>query len=440
MLDNYIGDLKSLRQKKRGLQVFILLTSVAPLFWVNPREQTLTLNLLLVFAKIGSLCGTILLCWQFLLGYRRYVSTIITDLIWVVTLHKRLGIAAIILITLHPVCITAYYYRKYSINLFNVNTRYDLGLFVIIGIVAFLILLLLLFTSVIFRKQIDKWKWYILHLSSYLLIPLLFIHSITIGMTLLKTSLRGVWFTVFGLMGALYVSRILFRLGIFSRKYRIARVRPETASVVDITMAPDKGAIKPAIGQFIYIYRYSIRGARPYTISDYNTSSRELLITAKAQGVTSTALQTLHEGEVVWLDGPYGIFSWEALSSGCSLVMIAGGIGITPFRRIIKLLESVQDRDAWLFYGCNTIDEIVFRKELQKLKHVKVVYVIAKEELPRAERGFVTTDIINKYIDGNPADFEYLLCGPPVMILTLELQLRNLGIAPGKIHHELFSW
>jgi 3-phenylpropionate/trans-cinnamate dioxygenase ferredoxin reductase subunit len=182
-------------------------------------------------------------------------------------------------------------------------------------------------------------------------------------------------------------------------------------------MVPEKGAVKPAIGQFVYIYRHSIRGARPYTISDYNITSRELSITAKAQGVTSKALQTVHEGEVVWLDGPYGIFSWEALSGGSSLIMIAGGIGITPFRRIIKLLESVKDRNAWLFYGCNTIDEIVFRKELEELKHVKVVICLARR-IFHGERGFVTTDIISKYINGNPADFEYLLCGPPVMYLN----------------------
>ena len=62
-------NLQGLRKRKLILITAIVLTAVMPLVFVRLDESSSILNILKLFAKTGSLCGTILLIWQFLLGF-----------------------------------------------------------------------------------------------------------------------------------------------------------------------------------------------------------------------------------------------------------------------------------------------------------------------------------------------------------------------------------
>ena len=71
----------------------ICATAAAPAFFIQLNEPTHTLNTWKLLAKIGSLCGTMLFFWQFLLGYRQAVARRVTpDYLWTIRLHKLLGV------------------------------------------------------------------------------------------------------------------------------------------------------------------------------------------------------------------------------------------------------------------------------------------------------------------------------------------------------------
>jgi 3-phenylpropionate/trans-cinnamate dioxygenase ferredoxin reductase subunit len=119
--------------------------------------------------------------------------------------------------------------------------------------------------------------------------------------------------------------------------------------------------------------------------------------------------------------------------------MIAGGIGITPFYRL--LTEPHADRlQAVLFYGSQTTDEIIYRTALDHMDPVTVVHVISDQPDYPGEKGFITKELIEKYVHHDLKECEFLLCGPPVMIQKVEPMLSEAGIPAKQIHHELFSF
>jgi sulfhydrogenase subunit gamma (sulfur reductase) len=361
-------------------------------------------------------------------------------MVWVVTLHKHLGVLACFLILLHPVFITAYYLAKFRQNLFLFDLSVPFGWFVLLGLCALAILGLIYVTSVPLRKYLRKSRWYIMHLTSYILLPAVFVHSFAIGMTVRGTSLRWFWVGLAVIVGGFLLHRLAFRVGLFSSRYVVVSAKAAAVRVIDITLRPVRKGIWPKMGQFVYLRRKPMQTAHPYTISAYDRPSGSMSITAKAQGATSTDLQKVLSGETMTVDGPYGVFAWHALESRRPLAMIAGGIGITPFRRLMRVLEKRKDRPAWLFYGSKRYEDIVYRDELKNLAHVKVVHVLEKEPRAVEEKGFISIGLLRKYLGDDLARYEFLLCGPPIMISLLESGLLSAMVPAGQIHHELFSW
>lgn len=428
--------------RKAALLGVIAVTAAMPAFFIQLDEPSGTLNAWKLLAKIGSLCGTVLMFWQFLLGYRQLASRwVACDYLWALRVHKLLGVAAVALILLHPLFITPYYLRKKDLWLLLRDLPWPLSVLVPCGIAALLILLTIAVTSTLLRRHIGKRAWYLTHLSSYVLLPLVFVHGYPIGITLGETGLRYVWHGLFVLTGALYLFRLLARSGMFSSVYEVTWTDHVTEDVVELCMQPAARPIRPAGGQFAFFRRGLWQPTRPFTVSRYDETSGELCITVKALGRTTGKLQNVQVGERFLVDGPYGVFGQAALASPRPVVMLAGGIGITPFRRLVRELERQPDREAFLFYGNQYEEDIAHREEIEGARHVDVIHVLSgEEEHEYLEVGFITIELLEKYLEHDLSHYEFLLCGPPVMVEKLESGLRADGIPRRQIHHELFSY
>lgn len=127
------------------------------------------------------------------------------------------------------------------------------------------------------------------------------------------------------------------------------------------------------------------------------------------------------------------------------LVFIAGGIGVTPFRSILKnLLEKNEKRDIVLFYTSLSEKEFVFKdvlNEAQEKLGVKVVYIITDEKsIPekwRGEKGFINEDMLKKWAP----DFRqrlFYLSGPNKMVDSYKSLLRRLGVSEKNIVTDYF--
>lgn len=431
-----------LKLRKIILLCVIVATAAAPAFFIQLDEPSTHLNAWKLLAKIGSLCGTALMVWQFLLGYRRAVARwAMPDYLWLLKLHKRLGIGIGFLILLHPGFITPYYLEKKGLLLFSTNLPSPLGTFVTLGIAALAILLMLVITSTFLRGRMHQDTWYLTHLSSYVLLPLAFVHGYPIGTTLRLTALRYVWQGLFVLVGVFYVWRLLARLGVFGAIYEVTAARHVADSVVDIAMRPVRRGFRPASAQFAFFRRCRSCAARPFTISKFDHTTGELCITVKGLGKVTNDLQTVRPGERFLVTGPFGVFGREAFTTKRPVVMLAGGIGITPFRRIIHELKELPGRTVYLFYGNRYEKDIAHREEMEAAGHVELIHVLSGvEEHEECETGHITIDLLRRRLGEDLSRYEFFVCGPPIMITKLEAGLREVGVPPEQIHHELFSY
>ena len=127
------------------------------------------------------------------------------------------------------------------------------------------------------------------------------------------------------------------------------------------------------------------------------------------------------------------------------LVFIAGGIGITPFRSMLKYLLDMQERrDIILFYANKTADEIVY-KDVLSAAHtklgVKTFYTLTDTTaIPRTWGGLVGRINEQMIFDLVP-DYEertFYLSGPPDMVRAYEQVLKRLNVRSDQIKKDFF--
>ena len=152
------------------------------------------------------------------------------------------------------------------------------------------------------------------------------------------------------------------------------------------------------------------------------------------------AAKSLKEGEEVIVDGPFGIFTVNYWNQ--PLVLIAGGVGITPFFSIIKdSINKKRSRDIVLLYGSRNKEEIIFQKELDSIdrKWFRKVYVLSGQKADGFERGKIDKDLIQKYVKDIDNALFYI-CGPEGMKDSVQSALMELGVKSRRILIEDFFW
>lgn len=127
------------------------------------------------------------------------------------------------------------------------------------------------------------------------------------------------------------------------------------------------------------------------------------------------------------------------------LIFIAGGIGITPFRSMLKyLLDMKLQRDIVLFYANRTANEIVYQNilgEAQTKLGIKVLYTLTNTKaIPRNWSGLIGR--IDEYmLQQEVPDYKermYYLSGPPDMVRAYEQILKNMHVKSNQIKKDLF--
>lgn len=189
-----------------------------------------------------------------------------------------------------------------------------------------------------------------------------------------------------------------------------------------------------------------LRGNRRYfTISSSPTEDR-IRLGVKLNSPPSSfkkILENLKKGEELIAGSLSGDFVLKHDAE--KLVFIAGGIGITPFRSLIKnMLDTQDNREVTLFYSNKTADEIAYKDLLgdasQKLG-IKVVYLLTDEEkIPpnfNGEKGRLTKEILSKYLKTVDRT-DFYLSGPIAMVEGYKKLLKSLGVKRNKIHTDYF--
>jgi len=155
-------------------------------------------------------------------------------------------------------------------------------------------------------------------------------------------------------------------------------------------------------------------------------------------------LRALEEGKTILAGQLAGDFILPK-DANKKLVFIAGGIGITPFRSMIKyILDTDEKRDVVLFYSNKTYAEIAYKDLLteaaQRINLRSVYLVNEKEGVPGGfpvEVEFITPDMIKNKVP-DYAERVFYLSGPDAMVTSYKKLLRGMGVPRKNIKTDYF--
>ncbi|MGH3479578.1 MAG: FAD-binding oxidoreductase, partial [Nocardioidaceae bacterium] len=237
-------------------------------------------------------------------------------------------------------------------------------------------------------------------------------------------------------------------------QYLVREVRPETDTVSTLVLEPRRDrhglgrrTIQFAPGQFAWLrLNPSIRAQEhPFTIASSADSGAWTEFTIRHRGDFTHTLRRLRPGSPVWVDGPHGAFSVD-LKPATGLVMIAGGVGITPMMSMLRTLAHRHDqRPHRLIVVAATTHELLFRTELQTLQqHLDLTIIELVRQPPQGWTGATGTideHLLTTLLPGKfrRNQLDYFLCGPPTLVHDVLTVLDQLAIPRPRIHTEQFD-
>jgi glycine betaine catabolism B len=161
------------------------------------------------------------------------------------------------------------------------------------------------------------------------------------------------------------------------------------------------------------------------------------------------ALHALSHGDAVEVKGPGGVFTFPDPppadgSEPVRAAFLTGGIGITPFRSILRdqADRGLHPDRVFLFFN-RVASEIPFGTELEEIARkdptFRLVHIL--EEPPAGWKGYVgriTREILIKELP-DIAGRTFFVCGPPPMIAAVDRLLAELSVPPARVKKESFS-
>lgn len=176
------------------------------------------------------------------------------------------------------------------------------------------------------------------------------------------------------------------------------------------------------------------RGNRRYFTIASSPTEKEVKIGIKFYQPSSmfkTDLLALPEGYLIAAGQRGGDFTMPK-DTRKKLVFIAGGIGVTPFRSMIKYLSDKKEkRDVTLIYSVKTEDEIAYKdifEEGEKEFGLKTIYMVGN---------FLTAESITRDIYNWKERFFYL-SGPNAMVENYKKLLLSIGVSRRNIKTDYF--
>jgi ferredoxin-NADP reductase len=240
--------------------------------------------------------------------------------------------------------------------------------------------------------------------------------------------------------------------GLWRGKLRVCAIFDETSSVKTYRLQDPQGGPIPFTflpGQFM-TYSAEIDGKvvrRSYTIasSAAQTAYVETTIKREDGGIFSAHMHAnIKEGDLLDVMGPSGAFTFTGKEAE-SVVLIGGGVGITPLMAAIRyLFDTAWPGQIYLVYGSQTTEQFIFRDELEYLQrrmnnlHVAATMTRAAGTSWMGSEGQITADFLQRSVP-ELAKRRVHLCGPPGMMEALKRTLLEIGVPPEQVKTEAFG-
>ncbi len=232
-------------------------------------------------------------------------------------------------------------------------------------------------------------------------------------------------------------------------RIRIKERRPETPGVMSFIFDLGGQPFDYRPGQFAYFELDELllpdeKGKRRhFTLSSSPTEKGVLMITTRMRGSGfKETLARVPLGTELTVEPADGEFVMPA-GERRRHIFIAGGIGITPYRSILKsVIDGRTPIRALLLDFNRSSSDLIFWPELQdfaiRIPTLEIVPVLA-EPGPGwgGETGIFRMDLLQKYVP-RPEHALFWISGPPAMVQEIEEMMEKSGIDPESMRHDQF--
>ena len=306
---------------------------------------------------------------------------------------------------------------------------------------TFLLIAVVVTSVVIVRRRLRYETWYAVHFAAYAGIALAWFHQIPTGNELVLDHVAADYWRALYLvtLGLLLWFRVLVPLAKALRhRLRVAEVVHEGDGVVSLHITGHGlHRLNAQAGQFFlwrFLDRRSWWASHPFSLSAA-PDGRSLRITAKALGDFSGRMGEIRPGTRVVAEGPFGVFT-EAARRREKVVLVAGGIGITPIRALMEDMSG----DVVVVYRVVSEDDIIFRDELEELARERGIrlLIVVGDHRTRAGRRLLSPAHLRELVP-DIAERQVYVCGPPAMTDALERNVRRADVPARFIHSEKFA-
>jgi ferredoxin-NADP reductase len=252
------------------------------------------------------------------------------------------------------------------------------------------------------------------------------------------------------------------------RPFKVARRAIEDAAgqICSFYLEPEESQPLPSFkpGQFL-TFRLEVPKAdgngkeqitRCYSLSDapqsghYRVSIKRIPPPPRSNHPPGRSSNFFHDrmqvGTTLQVRPPSGHFHLEPGSS--PIVLIAGGIGITPMLSMLNWCQLHQpEREVWFFYGVRNSNEAAFSSHLSAIAAAKPnvhLRLCFSDPLPEDQlgkdfhhHGRVDVHLFRMELPLKP--YHYFICGPTPMMETLVAALEDWGVPDSHVHFEAFG-
>mgnify|MGYP001562533377 FL=1 len=175
---------------------------------------------------------------------------------------------------------------------------------------------------------------------------------------------------------------------------------------------------------------------RAFSIASSPLDEYLMVATRLTDSAMKKSLAELELGRLVHVDGPLGSFKLHT-DKAVPAVMLTGGIGITPFRSIIKdATENNSEQKLLLIYSNRTPEDAAFVDDLTEWQAYNTDFNFVTRWTK--EDGRIDEKFLKQHIK-NLAAPVYYVAGPPGMVAGTTQLLIEIGVKEDNIRFEEFA-
>ena len=220
--------------------------------------------------------------------------------------------------------------------------------------------------------------------------------------------------------------------------FRIRAISFTTTDTFILQVEQKNPVYEYSSGQYCYIRNPQSTTpdeSRPFSIASSPNTSTYIEFCVKIYGDWTRQLSRLKPGDHVLLSPPQDD---TRLVADPYIVFLVGGVGIAPVMSMLRhVVHTSINKNITFIYGNKTEKDIIYRQELESISRshpeIHIVHILSEEPADsewKGERGFLTKELVQKYVDITKNPHYYLFGNPVFLSIAREIVSKLKKEAP----------